>query len=184
MRITRRNVLPITGGFLLIGSGVLALHALDGWAAAEVERWRPALERSLALPVGHPIRIGEYQGLRPWGLAFGPSRISASKLDPSQVSLAGFTVTLDPLSSLRRWKPVVALRFRGLKAQLQRNEDGRYWTFGGSESKDPPPNLELRYSFDEPARITFKPGGEQLAIQSRGAIQFDASRFQTSSSLS
>ena len=184
MRITRRNVLPITGGFLLIGSGVLALHALDGWAAAEVERWRPALERSLALPVGHPIRIGEYQGLRPWGLAFGPSRISPSKLDPSQVSLAGFTVTLDPLSSLRRWKPVVALRFRGLKAQLQRNEDGRYWTFGGSESKDPPPNLELRYSFDEPARITFKPGGEQLAIQSRGAIQFDNSRFQTSSSLS
>jgi translocation and assembly module TamB len=71
-----------------------------------------------------------------------------------------------------------------IKAQLQRNEDGRYWTFGGSESKDPPPNLELRYSFDEPARITFKPGGEQLAIQSRGAIQFDNSRFQTSSSLS
>ena len=184
IRITRRNVLPITGGFLLIGSGVVALHALDRWAAAEVERWRPALERSLALPVGHPIRIGEYQGLRPWGLAFGPSRISPSRLDPSHVRLAGFTVTLDPLASLRRWKPVVALRFRGLQAQLQRNDAGRYWTFGGSKGNDPPPNLELRYSFDEPARFTFEPGGDQLALQSRGAIRLYDSSFQTSSSLS
>ena len=184
MRITRRNVLPIAGGFLLIGSGVVALHAMDRWAAAEVDRWRPTLERSLAGPIGHPIRIGEYQGLRPWGLAFGSSRISASKLDRSQIRLAGFTVTLDPLASLRRWKPVVALRFRGLEAQLQRNEAGRYWTFGGSKSNDPPPNVELRYSFDEPARFTFQSGGEQLALQSRGAIRLDDSSFQTSSSLS
>ena len=58
MRITRRNVLPIAGGVLLIGSGVVALHAMDRWAAAEVDRWRPTLERSLAGPIGHPIRIG------------------------------------------------------------------------------------------------------------------------------
>ena len=184
MRITRRNVLPIAGGVLLIGSGVVALHAMDRWAAAEVDRWRPTLERSLAGPIGHPIRIGEYQGLRPWGLAFGSSRISASKLDRSQIRLAGFTVTLDPLASLRRWKPVVALRFRGLEAQLQRNDAGRYWTFGGSKSNDPPPNIELRYSFDEPARFTLQSGGEQLALQSRGAIRLDDSSFQTSSSLS
>jgi translocation and assembly module TamB len=98
--------------------------------------------------------------------------------------LAGFTVTLDPLASLRRWKPVVALKFRGLEAQLQRNDAGRYWTFGGSNSKDPPPNLELRYSFAQPARFTLKPGGDQLALQSRGAIRLDDSSFQTSSSLS
>jgi translocation and assembly module TamB len=157
---------------------------MDRWAAAEVDRWRPTLERSLAGPIGHPIRIGEYQGLRPWGLAFGSSRISASKLDRSQIRLAGFTVTLDPLASLRRWKPVVALRFRGLEAQLQRNDAGRYWTFGGSKSNAPPPNLELRYSFDQPARFTLKPGGDQLALQSRGAIRLDDSSFQTSSSLS
>jgi translocation and assembly module TamB len=162
----------------------VALHAMDRWAAAEVDRWRPTLERSLAGPIGHPIRIGEYQGLRPWGLAFGSSRISASKLDRSQIRLAGFTVTLDPLASLRRWKPVVALRFRGLEAQLQRNDAGRYWTFGGSKSNDPPPNVELRYSFDEPARFTFQSGGDQLALQSRGAIRLDDSSFQTSSSLS
>ncbi len=184
MRITRRNVLPIAGGLLLMGSGVVALHAIDCWAAAEVDRWRPKLERSLALPVGHPIHIGSYQGLRPWGIAFGPSRISASKLDPSQVSMAGFTVSLDPLASLRRWKPVVALRFRELEAQLQRNKQGSYWTFGRSDSKAPAPNLELRYSFDQPARFTFKPGGDQLALQSRGAIQFSESSFHSSSSLS
>ena len=184
MRITRRNLLPISGGLLLISSGVVGLHAMDRWAAAEVDRWRPTLERSLAGPIGHPIRIGEYQGLRPFGLAFGPSRISASKLDPSHVRLAGFTAALDPLASLRRWKPVVALRFRGLQAQLQRNNDGRYWTFGGSKSNDPPPNLELRYFFDNPARLTLKPGGDQLELQSRGAIRLDDSSFQTSSSLS
>ncbi|MGB4699403.1 MAG: translocation/assembly module TamB domain-containing protein, partial [Parasynechococcus sp.] len=184
MRITRRNVLPITGGLLLISAGVVGLHAIDRWTAAEVDRWRPTLERSLAGPVGHPILIGPYQGLRPFGLAFGPSRISPSAADPSQVRLAGFTVTLDPLASLRRWKPVVALKFRGLEAQLQRNDAGSYWTFGGSNSKDPPPNLELRYSFAQPARFTLKPGGDQLALQSRGAIRLDDSSFQTSSSLS
>ena len=184
MRITRRKVLPITGGFLLISAGVVGLHAMDRWTAAEVDRWRPALERSLAGPVGHPIRIGAYQGLRPFGLAFGPSRISPSTVDPSQVRLAGFTVTLDPLASLRRWKPVVALKLRGLEAQLQRNDAGRYWTFGGSNSKDPPPNLELRYSFDQPARFTLKPGSDELALQSRGAIRLDDSSFQTSSSVS
>ena len=184
MRITRRKVLPITGGFLLISAGVVGLHAMDRWTAAEVDRWRPALERSLAGPVGHPIRIGAYQGLRPFGLAFGPSRISPSTVDPSQVRLAGFTVTLDPLASLRRWKPVVVLKLRGLEAQLQRNDAGRYWTFGGSNSKDPPPNLELRYSFDQPARFTLKPGSDELALQSRGAIRLDDSSFQTSSSVS
>ena len=138
-------------------------------------RWaRRSSDPHRSVPRSSPIRTGVRS--KPY---LAPPRPIAS-----QVRLAGFTVTLDPLASLRRWKPVVALKFRGLEAQLQRNDAGRYWTFGGSKSNDPPPNLELRYSFAQPARFTLNPGGDQLALQSRGAIRLDDSSFQTSSSLS
>ena len=57
------------------------------------------LEESLAGPLGHPINLGEYRGLRPWGFALGPTTIPAVDEDSSSLAAQGLTVGLDPLAS-------------------------------------------------------------------------------------
>ena len=85
--------------------------------------FRPDLERAFR-SLGHPLTIGPYEGLRPWGMALGPSRALLSAEDRSELSLAGLEVRLAPLASLRRLQPVVQLTLHKLRGQLEANREG------------------------------------------------------------
>ncbi|BEV35662.1 translocation/assembly module TamB domain-containing protein [Synechococcus sp. M16CYN] len=173
----------MVGILLLASSGVFGFRAIDRWVAESVAGWRLQLEGSLARPLGHSIRVGPYQGLRLWGLSFGRSQILPSKLNRSQINLDSFVVSLDPLASLRKWKPVLRFNIRGLEAKLRRNKEGNYWTLGQSDSTDNIPDLELHYRLDQPARLIFEPAGRELELSGHGAIQLAKSSFNTTSSL-
>ena len=179
MRKRRRFVFAVAGGVVVIGAATAAARTLDRVAGDALNRLRPDLEQALSKPLGHPVEIGEYRGLRPWGLAVGPSRIPSSTLDRSELSLEGLRISLDPLASLRQWQPVLQLDLLGLRGQLEPNEDGRYWTPGKVEPGGEPPRLVLRYRLVDPARISIGPGEQILEVEAQGAVQLADASFST-----
>ena len=175
----------LIGGSAAAGIAVVSgLHVLDRTAERVVEQLRQPLQHSLGESLGHPIRLGAYRGLRPWGLALGPSKVPPTGLDQSSLQLDELQVRLNPIASLRQWRPVVQLRLTGLEAQLHRQEDGRYWRFGTpSPSEEPLPDVDLRFVLPRPARIELRPTGERLLLESRGSVLLRQARFRGASRL-
>ncbi|QNG28466.1 translocation/assembly module TamB domain-containing protein [Synechococcus sp. HK01-R] len=157
------------GGFLLLAGGGLTWIALDRIAAEVFDRVKPGLEAQLSKPLGHPLRIGAYKGLRPWGLAIGPSEVLPGPKDQSRASLTSLTVQIDPLASLRRWRPVATLSLRGARVELRRNAQGVYWVPGPSTG-GAPPNLDLKVRLLDPARLAVQPAGLVLRASGRGTV--------------
>ena len=120
----------LSAGLLITGGVVAGCWGLDRAAADLVARLTPSLETSISRPLGHPIELGEYRGLLPWGVAIGRSRILPAGQDRSQVSVSGLTIRFDPIASLRHWKPVLRLHLQGAVARLSRNAAGDYWILG------------------------------------------------------
>ena len=174
----------LVGGFVA-GIAVLSgVHVLDRTAERVVEQLREPMQRSLGESLGHPIRLGAYRGLRPWGLALGPTKVPSTRLDQSSLQLEELQVRLNPIASLRHWRPVVQLRLDGLEAQLHRQDDGRYWRFGTpSPSGEPLPNVDLRFVLHRPARIALLPTGERLLLESRGSVLLRQASFRGASRL-
>ena len=183
MRNKRSWIGPCLGGVLLIGVGAWGLRAADTELRNALDRVRPELEMSLSRPLGHPVSIGAYEGLRPWGVSLGPTKILPTASDRSSVSLDGVTVGLDPLASLRQWQPVVQLKLRGLRADLQRNADGSFWKPGRTDGSKSLPKVELRYALEKPARIKFDSFDQPLVVESRGSVQLAEASFSTTSAL-
>ena len=175
----------VTGASIAVGAAAHGgVQLLDRAAAESIDRWREPLERSLGDSLGHPIRFGRYKGLRPWGVALGPTVVTGTDLDPSSLKLRELQIQFQPLASLRQWRPVLQLHLDGLQARLHRQEDGRYWRFGRSApQKAPPPDLELRFSLAQPAEIHLLPTGDQLLLESEGSVLLRQARYQTSSRL-
>ena len=180
---TRRFVWLAAGSFVLVGAGTAGFMALDRVAERTVARFRPALENSLSAPLGHALKIGSYDGLRPWGIALGPSRILPSAEDQSELSLAGLEVSLAPLASLRRFQPVLQITLHEVRGELQANEEGRYWTFGASNGKADLPRLGLQYKLADPARLRFGPQRQTLELRSQGSVLLGEAFFSTESEL-
>ncbi len=157
------------------GAATLLAAAGVGWWGAErlVGRlylaWRPDLETRIGRGLGHPVRLGPYRGLRPWGLAIGPSQVLPGPDDDSSLQLASLDVFLDPLASLARATPVLDLRPRGAQLDLRRNAQGRYWVFGAAAVRRPP-RLDLRLRLDGPARVRLSPPGLSETIEGRVAV--------------
>ena len=187
-----RDARRIRSRWLLIGGSVASvtavafgLQVLDRTASRAVEQLRPGLQQSLGESLGHPISLGDYRGLRPWGFALGPAEISSTNTDQSSLKLDELQVRFNPVASLRQWRPVVQLHLDGLKAQFHRQEDGRYWSFGSpAPSEEPLPNIDLRFVLPQPARIELQPSGERLLLESRGSVQLRQARFRGASRLS
>jgi len=78
-------------GEVLLGAGT----AVGIWFGADYlvgrlyRHLRPDLERQIGKGLGHPLQLGPYQGLRPWGLAIGPSRVEAGPADNSTAAAPG-----------------------------------------------------------------------------------------------
>ena len=180
---TRRRAWLAAGSFVLIGVGSAGFIALDRAAERSVSRFRPDLERALSAPLGHPLKIGPYKGLRPWGMALGPSRILPSAADRSEISLAGLEVRLAPLASLRRLQPVVQLTLHKVRGQLEANQEGRYWTFGAPGGQADLPRLGLQYRLADPALLRLGPQRQTLELRSQGSVLLGEAFFSTESEL-
>ncbi len=177
------KAIGLTGGAVLLGGSLIGLWSINRAAGELVDHFRPMLESSIGEPLGHPVKIGPYRGLRPWGFAIGPTRILPGPKDRSEVSLQGLTVTLDPLASLRQWQPVLGLRLEGAQINLRRNANGQYWVPGAVHSKGSPPNLGLRYHLAQPADIRFEPIGQRMRLTGRGSVQLRDQWFTTAARL-
>ena len=179
-----RSLILISSAAVGVGS-VLAVQTLDRTAEDVLDSFRRPLERSIGAALGHPITIGPYQGLRPWGVALGETTVAPTPTDRSSIKLKGLSVHLDPLASLRQWQPVLRLKLQGLDVALDRQADGRYWRFGQvPQDGDVPPDLDLRFELAQPARIRLTPSGDEIQLTSRGSVQIAQQRFSAISRLS
>ncbi|PHX68445.1 MAG: DUF490 domain-containing protein [Cyanobium sp. Baikal-G2] len=163
-----RLLAALSGGcgtlFLLAWGGDQALRKL-------YQHWRPRLEQPLSQLSGHPVELGEYQGLGWGGLRIGPSRISPGRLDGSTVLVRSVSVSLDPLASLRQRLPVLHVGLAGVRAELRRNSQGQYWVPGRLDPGTKPPRLDLRLRLVDPAMLTLLPSGASLRLTGRGAVR-------------
>ena len=119
--------------------------------------------------MAHPLHLGPYAGLRPWGLMVGPSRFLPGQDNPSSLEAAAVTVSLDPLRSLLQRAWVLQIDVRDTKVQLRRNSRGAYWELGRLPPGRPAPPLVLRISPQGPARVQLHPAvGPPLALRVEG----------------
>ncbi len=175
------GVPPQTPSRLLIKVGVglslggaIAWIALDRIAASAVDQFRPQLERQLSKPLGHPVRIGPYRGLGLSGVSIGPTRVMQGPKDRSTASVAALSVGLDPLTSLRRWKPVAVVKVRGARVDLERNTEGAYWV-PGPAGTEPPPSLDLKIQLLDPVQVRVSPADLDIRLAGRAAVHLDQS---------
>lgn len=158
---------------LLLSSALVLGGIAAGWwwsdqlAARIFAFWRPRIEHQVGQAMGHPLRLGPFQGLGPWGVGVGPSQLLPVPADPSSVRVERFTISLQPLESLRRGVPVLALRLQGASAALRRNAKGQYWTLGPHRPGGQPPPLALSISLADAAAVQIEPAGPTAGVRGR-----------------
>jgi len=159
----RRSI--VFGGVLLGATSLAGLwFGADQLAGRLYRHLQPELERRIGRGLGHPLQLGPYRGLRPWGLAIGASRVGPGPRDDSSASVRGLDVSLAPLASLRQGLPVLQLGVRGGDLQLVRNPRGRFWVFGGGVTGQAPPRLTLNVRLADRARLRVAPFGLDLGV--------------------
>lgn len=133
--------------------------------------------------MGHPLRLGPYAGLRPWGLAVGASQFRPGPDNPSSIEAAGVAVSLDPLRSLIQRTWVLQINVQDARVQLRRNSRGAYWQLGRLPPGRPAPPLALRIALQGPARVALHPAaGRALALQVQGDSTVDLKRREVQAS--
>ncbi len=160
----RRHLVPLAIGLLgLAGVWWGADHLVSGL----YELWRPRIERPVSRALGHPLRLGPYEGLQPWGLVVGPSRLLPGPKDGSSALVQRLIVSLMPLESLRQGVPVLGLRLEGASAQMRRNALGQYWVLGPQDPVAAAPRLALSIALAEPASVRLEPAGVPVSLGAR-----------------
>ncbi len=160
--------LTLAGALILIGGGGAVLF-LDRFLNRYFDVNRTQLEEALSKPVGHPVKIGPYKGLRLWGIAIGPTEFLPGDKDSSSVSFSSLEVKIAPVSTLVNWRPVAIIRPKGTKFTLRPNSTGQYWVAGASDSKSLP-KVDLQLQLIEPAKVLFEP--TKLELQAKGKAFF------------
>ncbi len=156
------------GGTLVFTGGAFAWMATDRLVEGLFNRFRPQLEKEFSKPLGHPLKIGPYKGLRPWGIAIGSSRLNAGLNDDSTATFAGLHFKFAPIASLFNLRPVAVIRPKGTIVNLRPNENGSYWVLGPTDDK--PPNINLSIQLDEPAKIYVDPANIHLTAIARTSL--------------
>ena len=142
---------------------------LDRAGGLLYERLRPRLEQQVGRVMGHPLELGPYTGLRPWGLSAGASRFRPAADNPSSIEAAAVVVGFDPLRSLLQQAWVLQIHVRDARVQLRRNSRGAYWQLGRLPPGAEPPRLGLRILLQGPARLTLHPAtGRPIQLQVEG----------------
>ena len=150
---------------------------LDRLAAHLYAQQRPRLEQQLTRVMGHPLQLGPYRGLRPWGLAAGASRFLPGPENPSSVEVAGVALALDPLRSLLQRAWVLQIDLQDARVELRRNSRGLYWQLPDQPPGREPPPLQLRFRLLQQARLQLQPAaGRPLPLQVQGTADLQLQR--------
>ena len=153
----------LTGTFVALG-GVLIWSGTDLLVGRTISRFSPQIENTLSNSLGHPLELGPYRGLRPWGVELGPTKLLPVVKDSSSVKISTLTVKFAPLASLFNWKPVAIFNPKGTEIILQKNDKGSFWLMPSSDDSKKI-NLKLKFNLKEPTKIIFKPGGKTLLVK-------------------
>ena len=140
----------------LVFAGGIAFFSTDLLASKFIERYRPELERKLSEQLGHPLLIGQYKGLRSWGVSFGTTKLLPGYKDQSTVEVTNLSVQFAPISSVLSRRPNLILTLNGAEVNLKRNNSGSYWNFGPTKSNRSQ-DLGLHLRLNEPAKIFVEP---------------------------
>ena len=161
-----------------LGAAVAAL-VLNSQLERLYLHYRPALERELALVLGHPLRLGAYRGLQGLGLVIGPSRIEASRFDRSHVIVQRLAVSLEPLASLQQGLPVLRLDISGARLRLRSRPGGPLWAFG--HVAGPPPRLALQVRLRDPLQLRLSSDtARPLVLRGWSDVQLAREQLQAS----
>ena len=155
---------------LVTGLGVAGFALADRLAGALYGQIHWRLAYQLSRVMGHPLELGAYRGLRPWGLELGASRFRPGPDNPSTLAAERISVSLAPLASLREWTPVLQVRLRGAQARLRPNSQGSLWQLGHLAAGTKPPRLGLEIHLDDPAQLRLEPSGLALQVQGHTTI--------------
>ena len=135
--------------------------------------------------MGHPLELGPYRGLRPFGLAAGASRFRPGIDNPSTIEAESVAVAFDPLRSLlsRRW--VLQFQIHRARVDLRRNSQGSLWQMGRVPPGGEPPPLTLRYGLSGgPAQVQLHGGnGSKASLAMAGSLAVDLRGRRLASSL-
>ena len=162
----------LTGTFVAFG-GFLILSSVDLLVARTISRFSPELEKTLSNSLGHPLKIGSYNGLRPWGVALGPTQLLPGIKDSSTVYVSSLTVKFAPFASLFNWQPVAIFNPTGTEIILNKNDTGSFWVVPKSDNSKPI-NLQLRLNLKGSTKILFNPGETKLLA--KGNIAFNLAK--------
>ena len=155
---------------VVAGLGVAGFALADRLAGALYRQWQWRLAAQVSRVMGHPLELGAYGGLRPWGLEIGPSRFRPGPDNPSTLTAERITASLDPFASLREGVPVLQLQLRGASARLRPNSQGALWQLGHQRAGAKPPRLGLEIRLSDPAKVRLEPSGVALALQGHTSI--------------
>ena len=160
----------LSGTFVAL-SGVLLWSGTDLYVGKTIGRFSPRIEKTLSTSLGHPLKIGEYRGLRPWGVALGRTRLLPVKKDSSSVNISNLTVKFAPLASLLNWQPVVIFNPKGSEIILNKNSNGSFWALPQSDDSKSN-NFHLKFNLKGSTRIVFNPGEKILSAKGNIALNF------------
>ena len=166
---------------LTAGAGALAWLGLDRLGQRVYVALKPRLEHQVGRVMGHPLEFGPYAGLRPFGLAVGPSRFRAGADNPSSLEAAGVSLSLDPLRSLLERAWVLQISVRDARVDLRRNSRGAYWELGRMPPGREPPPLALAIRLDGPAQLQLHLAqGQPLPLRVEGGSHLHLPRRSVS----
>ncbi|MFM7313190.1 MAG: hypothetical protein ACKO0M_08500, partial [Cyanobium sp.] len=160
--------MALAGAGALLSGGAL-WWGLDRAGNAAYQRLRPWLQWQVGRVMGHPLELGPYRGLRPWGLSAGASRFRPGRDNPSTVDTTGVTVSFDPLRSLLERAWVLRIGLRDARVVLRPNSRGAYWELGRLPPGRQPPPLGLHIRLDGAAAVRLMPSvGQPVALRLEG----------------
>ena len=144
--------------FLAVAGVALTWVTLDRFVGWQYALRKPWLESLATRAMGHPLRLGPYAGLRPLGLAAGPSRFLPGPDNPSTIEASAVSVRLAPLASLLERNVVLQFDVADGRVALRRNSKGSFWQLGVTPPGRRPPRVGLRFALANPARLTLESG--------------------------
>lgn len=165
--------------FLAAAGVALTWVALDRFVGWQYALRKPWLESLASRSMGNPLRLGPYGGLRPLGLAAGPSRFLPASDNPSTIEVSAVSVRLAPLASLLERNLVLQFELADGRVDLRRNSKGSFWRLGVTPPSRRPPRVSLRFALANPARLTLHAGrGTPLDLRFAGSLALNLPRRQ------
>ena len=169
---TRLKRWGLTGTFVAFG-GILIWSGADLLVGRTISRFSPQIEKTLSNSLGHPVEMGGYRRLLPWGVELGPTKLLPSLKDSSSVDISNLTIKFAPLASLFNWQPVAIFNPKGTSILLNRNDTGSFWVMPQSDNSKPL-NFQLRFNLKDPTKIVFNSG--ETILLAKGSIGFNLAK--------